>query len=324
VGAAGFSGAGGGYGGVVAGPAGGYAGGVHGPAGNGMACGVGPGEECTACGVACGGGAGGGALSYVGSGQGSYVQETTYQYVGHGGDFGRPRRDFTCIICLSSLLLLIPLLCWLLSGSSSSLPFDCEAGFGSAAIIENSWSQAQKDYCCMTVGRGCATTALPETTITVPPTPFPTPPPTPPATRPATLPTTRPPAPPTAAPGPVDPYNCAVGTYFGWDQAKQTWCCNHHHICGQPTEPPRPADPYNCQDGFANWQAGWSVAKKEWCCRVHGKGCPNQGGGCVTSSEPYDCDAGFANWMAGWSVPKKAWCCANKGKGCPPAAGGCA
>merc|ERR1711870_72672 len=60
------------------------------------------------------------------------------------------------------------------------------------------------------------------------------------------------------------------------------------------------------------------------CCRVHGKGCPNQGGGCVTSSEPYDCDAGFANWMAGWSVPKKAWCCANKGKGCPPAAGGCA
>merc|ERR1711994_1040178 len=57
---------------------------------------------------------------------------------------------------------------------------------------------------------------------------------------------------------------------------------------------------------------------KEWCCRVHGKGCPNQGGGCVTSSDPYDCDDGFANWMAGWSVAKKAWCCANRGKGCPP------
>ena len=152
-----------------------------------------------------------------------------------------------------------------------------------------------------------------------------TPPPTPPPTRPTAAPAPiRPPAPPTAPPGPVDPYNCAVGTYFGWDQNKQTWCCSHHHICGQPTEPPRPADPYNCQDGFANWQAGWSVAKKEWCCRVHGKGCPNQGGGCVTSAEPYDCDAGFANWMAGWSVAKKAWCCSNKGKGCPPAAGGCA
>merc|ERR1711963_1053808 len=124
--------------------------------------------------------------------------------------------------------------------------------------------------------------------------------------------------------GPVDPYNCAVGQYFAWDQAKQSWCCRIHHICGQPTQPPAPADPYNCEDGFANWQAGWSVPKKQWCCQVHGKGCPNQGGGCMTSSEPYDCNAGFANWMAGWSVPKKSWCCANKGKGRPPAVGGCA
>merc|ERR1719491_2465466 len=133
----------------------------------------------------------------------------------------------------------------------------------------------------------------------------------------------------TQAPPPADPYNCAVGQYFGWDGAKKEWCCRIHHICGQPTQAPPPADPYNCEDGFANWQAGWSVAKKVWCCRVHGKGCPNQGGGgCVTpigtTSPPYDCDAGFANWMAGWSVAKKAWCCSNRGKGCPPAAGGCA
>merc|ERR1719282_2185787 len=137
--AAGVAGAGGGYGGVDAGPA-------RGAAGNGCAFGVGPGEDCTACGVACGSGAGGGALSYVGIGQGEYIQETTYKYVGCGGDFDvvRPRRDFTCVICLGgSLLLLIPLLCWLLSGSSP--PYDCEAGLGS---IENSWSQAQKDYCC--------------------------------------------------------------------------------------------------------------------------------------------------------------------------------
>merc|ERR1711933_651163 len=167
----------------------------------------------------------------------------------------------------------------LLAGTSTSLPYNCDAGFG--ATTELPWSQAQKDYCCATVGRGCATTALPETTPTVPPTPFPTQPPTPPPTPPPPQPAPRPapirpPAPPTAPPGPVDPYNCAVGAYFGWDQNKQTWCCSHHHICGQPTEPPRPADPYNCEDGFANWQAGWSVAKKEWCCRVHGKGCPNQ------------------------------------------------
>merc|ERR1712024_258994 len=67
-----------------------------------------------------------------------------------------------------------------------------------------------------------------------------------------------------------------------------------------------PADPYNCEDGFVNWQAGWSVPKKEWCCRIHGKGCPNQGGGgCVTpiaTSPPYDCVAGLRiGWQAGVS-----------------------
>merc|ERR1712039_832025 len=86
--------------------------------GDNGACCVAQGEDCTACGVGCGGG-GGGSLAYVGHGQGDYIQETTYKYVGCGGDFDvvRPRRDFTCIItscCLLSLLLLIPLLMWLL------------------------------------------------------------------------------------------------------------------------------------------------------------------------------------------------------------------
>merc|ERR1712039_862900 len=78
--------------------------------------------DCTACGVGCGGG-GQGSLAYVGSGQGDYIQETTYKYVGCGGDFARPRRDFTCLIttcCLLSLLLLIPLLLWLLAGTWAS------------------------------------------------------------------------------------------------------------------------------------------------------------------------------------------------------------
>merc|ERR1719264_2276559 len=132
MGAAGMAGAGGGYGGAVAGPAGGFAAGGRGAAGGAACCGVGPGEDCTACGVGCGGGAGNGALSYVGAGQGEYIQETTYKYVGHGGDFDvmRPRRDFTCIICLPLLLLLIPLLLWLLSGTSTSQPYDCGTGMG--------------------------------------------------------------------------------------------------------------------------------------------------------------------------------------------------
>merc|ERR1712018_251201 len=60
---------------------GGGAGGAYGAArgGNGCACGVAPGEECTACGVGCGGGGpGSGAMSYVGTGHGGYIQETTY------------------------------------------------------------------------------------------------------------------------------------------------------------------------------------------------------------------------------------------------------
>jgi len=287
----------------------------------------------TACGVGCGGG-GNGALSYVGGGQGSYIQETTYKYVGCGGDFEvvRPRRDFTCIItacCLLSLLLLLPLLLWLLSSlSTSSLPFDCDEGF---VNWQSLWSAEQQDYCCMTTGRGCTTipsTAFPETQ---PPTSPPTPPPTPPITQPQTPP-----------PGPVDP-NCAVDPIPQWTAYKKNWCCQHHHVgCPPtappvtapppppvfvpppvPTAPPRPADPYNCADGFANWVAGWSVGKKAWCCRVHGKGCPGAVGGCETSA-PYDCNAGYANWVQGWSVAKKAWCCQHGGKGCPGATSGCA
>lgn len=263
----------------------------------------------------------------------------------------RPRRDFTCLIttcCLLSLLLLIPLLCWLLSCLTTTLPFDCSEGF------PVSWPQDKSDYCCLTEGTGCATTlpstAFPETTPTVPPTPLPTSPPT----MPPTPPPTPPPTQSTAAttPGPSgDPYNCAVDPEDQWDEGKKAWCCKIHHLGCPPTAapptaaptappvivvptappapvapiaPPPPADPFNCADGFANWQAGWSIPKKEWCCSNHGKGCPEAGGGCATSSEPYDCEAGFANWMAGWSVDKKAWCCSNKGKGCPPAAGGCA
>jgi len=247
-------------------------------------------------------------MSYVGCGQGEYIQETTYKYVGCGGDYDsvRPRRDFTCIItvcCLLSLLLLIPLLCWLLSGMGTTALFDCNPGVNWV----NLWSQEQQEYCCATTGVGCATTI--PATATLPPTP------------------------PTTPGGPVDPFNCAVGAELSWGADKKAWCCRVHgkgcptQFPTMPPAPAPPADPYNCADGFANWQVGWSVGKKAWCCRVHGKGCPGQGNGCApigTTAAPYDCNAGFANWMAGWSMPKKQWCCQNAGKGCPPANGGCA
>merc|ERR1712051_961531 len=107
------------------------------------------GEDCTACGVGCSGG-GQGAMSYVGSGQGQYTTETTYKYVGYGGDFGRPRRDFTCclaLLTLLSLLLLIPLLLWLFRG------MDCETGF---ERCQYAWPQRQQTECCAKMGRCCA------------------------------------------------------------------------------------------------------------------------------------------------------------------------
>jgi hypothetical protein len=284
-------------------------------------------------------------MSYVGTGQGEYIQETTYKYVGCGGDFDtvRPRRDFTCIItgCCLSALLLIPLLLYLLGvfSTSTSLAFDCLAG------NQVEWPDMKVLECCQLDPELeiCEPDRV-VTTPTVPPTPFPTPLPTP---FPTPFPTPRPTPPPTPPPtpvttqgpvGPVDPYNCAVGAESSWDAGKKAWCCRvHNKGCPTlaptlppptappvvPTAPPPPADPYNCADGYANWQAGWSVGKKAWCCRVHGKGCPNSPG-CGTTSAPYDCAAGFSNWMAGWSVAKKQWCCQHTGKGCPPAAGGCA
>jgi len=259
-------------------------------------------------------------MSYAGNGCGEYVQETTYRYVGYGGDFDQTRpRDFTCIITscgLLALLLLIPLLLWLLMPDTSTRePFDC--------TTREVWSPAKQSYCCANYGVGCPTTQR----LTNPPTI----PPTPPTTRPTfppTLPPTGPPTVPTQPPthGPVDPYNCAVDPETTWTPDKKAWCCRIHHL-GCPTmmptvAPPAP-DPYNCEDGFANWQAGWSVGKKAWCCAHHGKGCPNNIG-CGTTKAPYDCNAGFANWQVGWSVAKKAWCCQHESKGCPPAAGGCA
>merc|ERR1740120_287274 len=125
-------------------------------------------------------------------GHGEYVQETTYQYVGYGGDFSRGRRDFTCLIttgCLLALLVLLPLLLWLLAGTDSSEMYNC--------YTREVWSEAKSSYCCASMGLGCPTT------------------------QPATALPTQPPAPTP----PADPFNCAVDQYFQWAPPKKEWCC---------------------------------------------------------------------------------------------------
>merc|ERR1712157_380417 len=89
--------------------------------------------------------------AYVGTGQGAFIQETTFRYVGYGGDFDRPRRDFTCLIttcCLLSLLLLIPLLLWIFWPEPTHDHWCHVAGV-------QTMSPAQREFCCNTMSIGC-------------------------------------------------------------------------------------------------------------------------------------------------------------------------
>jgi len=183
-------------------------------------------------------------MNFVGPGQGEYVLESGYKYVGYGGDFGRPRRDFTCcigLLTLLSLLLLIPLLLWLFRG------MDCDTGF---ERCQYAWNQQKQTECCSQMGRCCA--------------------------RPVVMPSP-------VDPGPVDPFNCADDWnewQAGWSVDKKQWCCNIHGkgcaVNGGGYEP-TPASSYDCNSGFANWVKGWSIPKKNWCCQQQNKGCVGTG-----------------------------------------------
>jgi len=211
-----------------------------------VACGTpatGPGGGCADGG--CGGG-GVGPMGYVGHGQGGYVLENGYRYVGYGGDFGQKRRDFTCCIVLSSLLCLalIPLLAWLLWPKG----IDCDTGFG---MCQTMWSPEKQDSCCA-VGRCCL------------------------------IPTQSNPAPVPAPLGPVDPFNCAdlQNPAAEWSSEKKQWCCDiHGKGCPPPggSYGPVPAAAYDCNAGFANWVKGWSIPKKLWCCQQYNTGCIGSG-----------------------------------------------
>merc|ERR1712039_779983 len=55
-----------------------------------------------------------GGMYYVGCGNGDYMAQTTYRYVGYGGDFSsvRRRRDFTCLLLTLLSLALLFLVWW--------------------------------------------------------------------------------------------------------------------------------------------------------------------------------------------------------------------
>jgi len=304
------------------------------------------------CGVGCGqcDDAGVEVMSYAGAAHGSYVQETTYMYVGKGqGDFESvtvaPTSNWCVIIGggggVLALLLLLLLLLWPTEPATTTILFDCNEGF---ANWQSAWSPDKQSWCCNTAGLGCPTPTT-QRPYVEPPSP---PPPPPPAPRFVWAP---PPQPATAAPL----NECQMGGLNTWTMEKKAYCCLHYRNgCDTQAPPPAPV-PFDCNAGWANWQAGWSVPKKIWCCQSAGRGCAptpplmpfdcnagfdnwvagwsepkkqwccqNGGRGCQTAALPFDCNAGFDNWVAGWSVPKKQWCCQHAGRGCAQAAGGCA
>jgi len=182
-------------------------------------------------------------MSYVGAMQGDFVQETTFRYVGYGGDHSnvRPRRDLTCLVtslCMS-LLLLPALLWWCRPGEENQCKQDLENW-------KFTWSKDKQEFCCRTQGMACAP---------------------PPQTSGGGAVTTIGPA--------LDPYNCADGEanwQAGWSVGKKDWCCKIHGK-GCNGGPALPAAGYDCEAGFNSWVNGWSVLKKTWCCKTAGKAC---------------------------------------------------
>jgi len=204
--------------------------------------GVARGDDCTAACVGCNPNAAGGGLYYVGPGGGEYCAESTYRYVGYGGDFAnvRRRRDFTCLLCtvlLSMLLLLLALMWWWW--------WPVDECYADQMDWQYKWGKARQIRCCARVGIGCKNQ-------------------------------------PTPIPGPVDPYNCADGYLnwkAGWSRSKKQWCCKVHGKGCQANENwvAVPAAEYDCNAAYQNWVKGWSMIKKQWCCQKVGKGCPGSG-----------------------------------------------
>jgi len=286
---------------------------------------VGPKEEVSACGVRCSPDAEGGAqMSYVGGGNGEYIEETIYRYVGTGGDYTEePRRS--CAVCWTALgcclvLMLIPLMCWLLrpAGDSVQQPnIDCAYGVDAWSTL---WTAEKKEYCCSFVGLGCTTAAasLNLSAVAVASTPSPSVLQWPRAqgTAPSAL-TDAPTStartlPPTVSPGPL-PRTATTGAPATARSAVAIEAVTTSTVASGSVF-------FNCDIGYSNFKKLWSSAKKEWCCHELGRACvveKDNAGTIMTTSAPFDCKAGLDGWKVEWSMLKRAWCCRREKVGCP-------
>jgi len=254
-----------------------------------------------------GGSPDGQALAFVGGGQGAYVQEVTYKFVGAGaGEFeleppsrsNLVQKAVLAVVLAGGILVLFGIMCLCL-GSAVRPPctdcpdtttrspgrhdYDCQAGFEN---WEKGWSPEKKRWCCKLVGLACPQDAA-----------------------------LAPPVPPTIPP-PPDPYNCSSdfdNWIAVWSTAKQAWCCKHRGRACPPAPPsPAPAPPspsLPAHSGVSRSQHGQPMSPA-----------PSRPWRPQSQLQPFDCTAGWSNWRAGWSEEKKTWCCQYAGTGCAPGA----
>ncbi|CAE7614906.1 Calmodulin-4 [Symbiodinium microadriaticum] len=131
-------------------------------------------------------------------------------------------------------------------------PFDCSAG---SRNWQNGWSAEKKEWCCNHHHVGCKN-------------------------------------------GASHTFNCSA-TDVTWSPRKQAWCCLHLNL-GCPDDD----DDFNCGVGYHHWRSHWSEGKKAWCCKHYHRGCD------------FNCSLS-PTWKTSWSPERKAWCCQHKGSGCP-------
>eukprot|EP00405_Crypthecodinium_cohnii_P050600 CAMPEP_0206595430 /NCGR_PEP_ID=MMETSP0325_2-20121206/42985_1 /ASSEMBLY_ACC=CAM_ASM_000347 /TAXON_ID=2866 /ORGANISM="Crypthecodinium cohnii, Strain Seligo" /LENGTH=564 /DNA_ID=CAMNT_0054106121 /DNA_START=122 /DNA_END=1812 /DNA_ORIENTATION=+ len=174
-------------------------------------------------------------MGYVGSSAGSYIQETTYKYVGKGNGQYDPEKKrnrgtggggYLCcgLCCGLSTALGVTGVAWLImyiATTTTTRGYDCN----SDQVL---WSTAHTIYCCSNERKGCL----------------------------ASL-----------------PFDCDAGlanSVRGWSPSKQDWCCKNE-MKGCETQ--KALLDYDCDAGLSNWEHGWSDNKKAWCCANEHKGC---------------------------------------------------
>merc|ERR1740121_2560411 len=110
----------------------------------------------------CGsGGTGAAVMSYVGSGSGDYIQETTYRYVGAGaGEFEvlaskRPSFGIFLGAGVALLVLVVVVVLILIPKPTTTTTTTMSECATTVQSVIDGWSPAQKAYCCKTANKGC-------------------------------------------------------------------------------------------------------------------------------------------------------------------------